>query len=136
MAREGVPLIVIQRQLGHTNLGITSIYLQGIDNTEIIDTVHARRAPMVPVDSRARAVTPRPAAGKLTTSSPPVLVQIASQEPGVARGPAECSDHRQAATPRGLSSLLRSREGTLTQRYVSVAQAGETASGAVTSAAC
>jgi site-specific recombinase XerD len=26
MAREGVPLIVIQRQLGHTNLGITSIY--------------------------------------------------------------------------------------------------------------
>ena len=29
MAREGVPLIVIQRQLGHTNLGITSIYLRG-----------------------------------------------------------------------------------------------------------
>ena len=50
MAREGVPLIVIQRQLGHTNLGITSVYLQGIDNTEIIDTVHSRRAPMVPVD--------------------------------------------------------------------------------------
>src|SRR5829696_3023750 len=51
MAREGVPLIVIQRQLGHTNLGLTSFYLQGIDNTEIIDTVHARRAPMVPVHS-------------------------------------------------------------------------------------
>ncbi len=51
MAREEVPLVVIQRQLGHGNLGITSIYLQGIDNTEIIDTVHARRAPMVPVDS-------------------------------------------------------------------------------------
>jgi site-specific recombinase XerD len=51
MAREGVPLIVIQRQLGHTNLGITLIYLQGIDNTEIIDTVHACRAPMVPVHS-------------------------------------------------------------------------------------
>jgi integrase len=54
MAREGVPLIVIQRQLGHTNLGITSIYLQGIDNAEIIDTVHARRAPMVPVHSSLR----------------------------------------------------------------------------------
>ena len=51
MAHEGVPLIVIQRQLGHSNLGITSIYLQGIDSTEIIDTVHARRAPMVPVGS-------------------------------------------------------------------------------------
>ena len=54
MAREGVPLIVIQRQLGHTNLGITSIYLQGIDNAEIIDTVHARRAPMIPVSSSLR----------------------------------------------------------------------------------
>jgi integrase/recombinase XerD len=54
MVREGVPLIVIQRQLGHTNLGITSIYLQGIDNTEIIDTVYARRAPIVPVHSSLR----------------------------------------------------------------------------------
>jgi integrase len=47
MAHEGVPMIVIQRQLGHSNLGITSIYLQGIDNAEIIETVHARHAPMV-----------------------------------------------------------------------------------------
>ena len=39
MAREGAPLIVIQRQLGHSNLGITSVYLQGIDNAEIIKTV-------------------------------------------------------------------------------------------------
>src|SRR3954447_14100648 len=46
MAHEGVPLVVIQRQLGHSNLGITSVYLQGIDNAEIIETVHARRAPM------------------------------------------------------------------------------------------
>jgi site-specific recombinase XerD len=51
LAREGVPLMVIQRQLGHSNLGITSIYLQGIDNAEIIDTVHARRQPMVPVNT-------------------------------------------------------------------------------------
>jgi integrase len=54
MAREGVPLLVIQRQLGHTNLGNTSMSLQGIDNTEIIDTVHARRAPMIPVSSSLR----------------------------------------------------------------------------------
>ena len=54
MAREGVPLIVIQRQLGHTNLGVTSIYLEGIDSTEIVDTVHARRAPMIPVHSSVR----------------------------------------------------------------------------------
>jgi site-specific recombinase XerD len=49
MAREGVALIVIRRQLGHSNLGITSVCLQGIDNAEIIETVHARGAPMVPV---------------------------------------------------------------------------------------
>jgi integrase len=55
MAREGVPLIVIQRQLGHRNLGITSVYLQGIDNAEIIETVHARRAPMIPVSARPRS---------------------------------------------------------------------------------
>jgi integrase len=51
---EGVPLIVIQRQLGHSNLGITSIYLQGIDNAEIIETVHGRRAPMIPVSTSLR----------------------------------------------------------------------------------
>jgi len=54
MAREGVALIVIQRQLGHTSLGVTSIYLQGIDSAEIIDAVHARRAPMIPVDASLR----------------------------------------------------------------------------------
>jgi site-specific recombinase XerD len=48
MAREGVPLNVIQRQLGHANLGVTSIYLQGIDSGEIIETVRARRPPVIP----------------------------------------------------------------------------------------
>jgi site-specific recombinase XerD len=43
LAHEGVALNVIQRQFGHTNLGVTSIYPQGIDNAEIIATVHARR---------------------------------------------------------------------------------------------
>jgi hypothetical protein len=45
VAREGVWLNVIQRQLGHANLGTTSVYLQGIDNSEIIETVgRPRRA--------------------------------------------------------------------------------------------
>jgi hypothetical protein len=34
--------------LGHRNLGVTSIYLQGIDPDEIIQTVHAHRPPMIP----------------------------------------------------------------------------------------
>jgi integrase/recombinase XerD len=56
MAREEVPSVVIQRQLGHGNLGITSIYLQGIDSSEIIDTVHARRAPMIPASAGLRTL--------------------------------------------------------------------------------
>jgi integrase len=54
MAHEGVSLVVIQRQLGHAHLGITSVYLQGIDNSEIIDTVHARQAPMIPASAGLR----------------------------------------------------------------------------------
>ena len=45
MAHERVPLVVIQRQ--HANLGITSIYLQGIDSSEIISTVHGRPSPTI-----------------------------------------------------------------------------------------
>jgi hypothetical protein len=50
MSREGVPLVVIQRQ--HAHLGVTSAYLRGIDNTEIIAAVHQRSAPMIPADPR------------------------------------------------------------------------------------
>jgi integrase/recombinase XerD len=51
MSREGVPLVIIQRQLGHADLGITSTYLRGIDNTEIIHAVHERPAPMIPAST-------------------------------------------------------------------------------------
>ena len=47
MSREGVPLLVIQHQLGHADLAITSVYLRGIDNTEIVHAVHERPAPMI-----------------------------------------------------------------------------------------
>ena len=40
LAREGVPINIIQRQLGHTDLGTTSTYLQGIDPSEIVNAVH------------------------------------------------------------------------------------------------
>ena len=58
----------------HVRLGVTSIYLQGIDNAEIIATVHARRAPMIlPVlDCGCRPSTsamPRVAAVLVTSKS-------------------------------------------------------------------
>ena len=51
MAREGVPLNVIQRQLGHADLGVTSVYLQGTDNTEVISTVRSRLAATMPASA-------------------------------------------------------------------------------------
>jgi hypothetical protein len=46
------PLFCVNNGPTRSNLGITSVYLQGIDNAEIIQTVHARRAPMVPASTR------------------------------------------------------------------------------------
>ena len=51
LAREGVPVNIIQRQLGHTDLGTTSTYLQGIDPSEIVNAVHSRRPPMMPASA-------------------------------------------------------------------------------------
>ena len=51
LAREGLALNIIQRQLGHANLGTASIYLQGIDTEEIIAAVHSRRAPVMPASA-------------------------------------------------------------------------------------
>ncbi len=45
-SREGVALLVTQRQLGHADLAITSV--RGIDNTEIVYAVHERPAQMIP----------------------------------------------------------------------------------------
>jgi len=38
---------IIQRQLGHTDLGTSSAYLEGIDQSEIIDAVRSRRPPTI-----------------------------------------------------------------------------------------
>jgi site-specific recombinase XerD len=54
LARDGVPLNIIQRQLGHANFGTTSIYLQGIDPEEIITAVRTRRAPMMSASAGLR----------------------------------------------------------------------------------
>ena len=47
LMHEGIPLPLIQRQLGHSHLSTTGTYLDGINTEEIISTVHARRAPMM-----------------------------------------------------------------------------------------
>jgi site-specific recombinase XerD len=54
LAREGVPLNIIQRQVGQANLATTSIYVQGIDPEEIITAVRTRRAPMMSASAGLR----------------------------------------------------------------------------------
>jgi integrase/recombinase XerD len=54
LAREGVPLNSIQRQLGHASLGTTSIHLQGIHPEEIIMAVRTRRPPMMSASAGLR----------------------------------------------------------------------------------
>jgi integrase len=46
-SHKGIPLPLIQRQLGHSHLSTTGTYLEGINAEEIISIVHARRAPMM-----------------------------------------------------------------------------------------
>lgn len=50
LAREGVPLHHISRQLGHANLAITTTYLQGIAPTETIAAIAARPRPDAPAE--------------------------------------------------------------------------------------
>lgn len=57
LAHEGVPLVVIQCQLGHAHLGITSVYLQGINSAEIIEAVHGRRPPVISANAGLRMLT-------------------------------------------------------------------------------
>jgi site-specific recombinase XerD len=71
MAHEGVPLVVIQRQLGHANLGITSIDLQGIDSSEIINTVHSRPAPVISATAGLSRTRYRQPAGRPGLGDPP-----------------------------------------------------------------
>lgn len=54
---------------GHADLAITSRYLRGIDNTEIIAAVHERPAPMVPPDHACRVAT-EPAGRRTDTDQP------------------------------------------------------------------
>jgi len=45
-------MVIVQLQLGHPHLGITTyVYSQRIDTAEIIDTVHRRAAPVIPAAS-------------------------------------------------------------------------------------
>ena len=67
-----MPLPVIQRQLWHSYVSTTSVYLQGIDVEEIIGTIHARRVPMMHVSAGLELSNKaRAASVSATTALPP-----------------------------------------------------------------
>ncbi|MGZ6587623.1 MAG: tyrosine-type recombinase/integrase [Solirubrobacteraceae bacterium] len=47
LLHEGIPLPLIQRQLGHAYLSTTRTYLEGISSEEIVGAAHGRKAPMM-----------------------------------------------------------------------------------------
>lgn len=49
--REGVNLLALQRQLGHAHLGITELYLKGIDPLTVLEPIGKRSAPRIVIPS-------------------------------------------------------------------------------------
>ena len=49
LVREGVPVHLLQRQLGHTNLAVTTVYLQGVAPEEVLLAAQQRQPPTVQV---------------------------------------------------------------------------------------
>lgn len=49
LVREGLPALVLQRQLRHSHLGVTTTYLASIDQDEVVDAIHDRRQPLIAI---------------------------------------------------------------------------------------
>jgi hypothetical protein len=79
LMHEGIPLALIQRQLGHSHLSTTRTYLEGINNEEIISTVHARRAPMM--HASAGLALEQAVAGARPALPHPIPCSPAKQQP-------------------------------------------------------
>ena len=47
LAREGVPVHLLQRQLGHANPAVTTVYLSGVAPEEVLRAAQLRRPPSV-----------------------------------------------------------------------------------------
>ena len=49
LVREGVPVHILQRQLGHANLAVTTVYLSSVAPEEVLAIAHRRRQPTVQI---------------------------------------------------------------------------------------
>ena len=51
LVREGVPVHILQRKLGHANLAVTTVYLSSVAPEEVLAIAHQRRQPTVQITS-------------------------------------------------------------------------------------
>src|SRR3954449_1665962 len=105
MAREGAPPSVIQRQIGHSNLGTTSIYLHR-QHRDSSDIVHACLAPDGP---RRRYASPARASA---AAARPNRQSTVRREPAAGedeRAPCTASTNLQAARTGGDDRRHRAR---------------------------
>jgi site-specific recombinase XerD len=79
LMREGVPLNLIQRQLGHSTIAVTSRYLQHVTPQELVEAMQRRAWP----EAAAGALGPAVAGGR----EAPAGGGAASMEPTRHRGP-------------------------------------------------
>lgn len=49
LVREGVPVHILQRQLGHANLAVTTVYLASVAPEEVLAVAHQRRQPTMQI---------------------------------------------------------------------------------------
>ena len=60
LVREGVPVHILQRQLGHANLAVTTVYLASVAPEEVLAVAHNRRAPTVQIGSLLQSTRDSP----------------------------------------------------------------------------
>ena len=49
LVREGAPVYILQRQLGHANLAVTTVYLSSVAPEVVLAIAHQRRQPTVQI---------------------------------------------------------------------------------------
>ena len=114
MAREDVPLNVIQRQLGNANLGITSVYLQGIDDSELIDTVPPPSGPGTAGRRRCAGAAPRESSAPSSSRSLPWKTgssRSAARAPTVLVAPCDRAAWGVRAAPRASQAFAETTNG-------------------------
>lgn len=73
LVREGARLDLLQRQLGHSHLGVTTTYLVGVDTGELLNLANTRQAPMIATPDVIGMLTRAPERKQLVAAPEPTM---------------------------------------------------------------